>query len=217
MAFVDSMLAGFGEIGSSFSRDLSVLWLLIPLLLLWVLLEIYFDIYKSEELGWNTALGNGIALFWITADVMRALFANDPSDFWLRFAITMVVFLYAAMIIFFSFTHKISEKWDYIISSPTPIYFIAAITILWGYGVMQINGFVILDLLIIFVIILILKQIVKWIMPTKEGGLGDLGGGMGGEGLGGAGGGFGGGGALGDLGKEPAMPKVPEMPDMPKF
>ncbi len=214
MAFVDSMLAGFGEIFSSLFREFSVLWLIIPLFLLWLVLEIYFDLYKSEALGWNTALGNGITLFWITSDVMRALFERDPADFWMRFGITLVVMMYAVMIIYLSFTHKISEKWDYPISSPTPVYFVAGITILWGYGVLEVNSFVMLDLAILFVVILLLKQIVKWLMPTKEAGLGDLGGGLGG-GLGGdLGKDLGGGGsALPPMGKEDDF----KMPPMPKF
>ena len=90
----------------------------------------------------------------------------------------------------------------------------AGITILWGYGVLEVNSFVMLDLAILFVVILLLKQIVKWLMPTKEAGLGDLGGGLGG-GLGGdLGKDLGGGGsALPPMGKEDDF----KMPPMPKF
>ena len=218
MAFLDAMLEGFGHIFSAPFTEFSVLWLIIPLFLLWLVLEVYFDIHRGEKLGWNTALGNGITLFWITADVMRALFERSPADFWARFGITMAVLLYAIMIIYFSFTHKISEKWDYPLSSPTPIYFIAGVTILWGYGVLKVDGIVALDILILFFAVLLLKQILRWIIPSKEGEFGDMGGGLGGGELGG-----------GDLGKESDLGadfgkdfgggKEDEfkMPDLPKF
>ncbi len=212
---VDSIASGFGEIFSSIFREFGVLWLLIPLFILWLVLEIYFDIHKGESLGWNTALGNGITLFWITADVMRSLFERNPSDFWMRFIITGVVLLYAILIIYLSFTHKISEKWDYPISSPTPIYYIAGVTILWGYGVLEVNKFVAIDLVILFVAILIIKQILRWIMPSGGGDFGDLGGGD-------LGGGMGGGldkglGGMGDLGGGMDGKDDFKMPDMPKF
>jgi hypothetical protein len=212
---VDSIASGFGEIFSSIFREFGVLWLLIPLFILWLVLEIYFDIHKGESLGWNTALGNGITLFWITADVMRSLFERNPSDFWMRFIITGVVLLYAILIIYLSFTHKISEKWDYPISSPTPIYYIAGVTILWGYGVLEVNKFVAIDLVILFVAILIIKQILRWIMPSGGGDFGDLGGGD-------LGGGMGGGldkglGGMGDLGGGMGGKDDFKMPDMPKF
>ena len=203
MALLDSLLSAFGDIFRSPFVEFGVLWLLIPLLLLWITLEIYFDVYRDEKLGWNTALGNGITLFWISADVMRAVFAAEPAEFWLRFSINVVVMLYAFLIIYLSFGHKISEKWDFVLASPTPIYYIAAITILWGYGSLPFNRFVAIDLVILFVIVLVLKQILRRFIPKKEGG----GEGLGGEALGPElGGALGGPGAAG--GELPPMPKM---------
>ena len=41
-----NILGGFKEIFSSPFRDLSILWLLIPIILFWLVMEVYFGRYK---------------------------------------------------------------------------------------------------------------------------------------------------------------------------
>jgi preprotein translocase subunit SecG len=169
MAFLDEMLNGFGDIFAAPFKSLDALWILVPLFILWITLEIYFARFKKEKLGWNTALANGITLGWLTLQGMKALFEAKPGNFLFRFIANFVIILYALMIIYGSFTHKISSKWDFLLASPTPVYFLGVFSVMWGFGTLEITGYVLLDLLILFIVIIILLAILrKMVKPAKE-------------------------------------------------
>jgi len=165
MAFLNEMLLGFKDIFAAPFRSLEALWILIPLFILWVVLEVYFVKFKTEKLGWNTALANGITLGWLTLQGMKGLFEAKPDPFWFRFIANVLILSYASLIIYSSFTHKISEKWNFVIASPTPVYYLGVFSVMWGFGTLQINRYVLIDLLILFIVLnlllLILRKVVK--------------------------------------------------------
>ncbi|MBW2980319.1 hypothetical protein KY360_02790 [Candidatus Woesearchaeota archaeon] len=167
MALLTSMLEALNQIGASFTQDYSLWWYLAPVFLLWTLLELYFGKYKREKLGWNTSLGNGITLTWISVESMRFLFEKQPSNFWFKFGIIMAILLYAMLIVYFAFSHKLSAKVTYTLASPSPVYFLSAVTILWGHGVLIVTWWVLLDLVIIYILLAIIFLIIKKIMPES--------------------------------------------------
>ena len=169
MAFLNEMLNGFGSIFSAPFRSLDALWVLIPLFIMWIVLEIYFARFKKEELGWNTALANGITLGWLTLEGIRSLFDAKPDDFGFRFAANLVILSYAILIVYFSFTHRISSKWDFVLASPTPVYYLGIFSVMWGFGTLEITRYVLLDLLILFFVVIILINIFRrFIKPAEE-------------------------------------------------
>jgi len=168
MAFLDSMLHGFTEIFTSPFENLEILWILIPLFILWTVLEIYFAKHKTEELGWNTALANGITLGWLTLEGMRGLWKLKPDFFWFRFIANMVILSYAAVLMYGSFTHKLSQRWNFILASPTPVYFLGVSSVLWGFGAMEITRYVLLDLLILFIVLNIFLFIFRRVIKEAD-------------------------------------------------
>ena len=194
MAVLDEAIKALNEIGYSFVKDFSLWWYLAPVILLWIALEIYFGKYKKEQLGWNTSLGNAVTLTWISVESMRFLFDTQPDNFWFRFGIITAIIFYALLIIYFSFSHKISAKATYILASPNATYFLCMVTILWGHGALKLTEWVLLNLVILYLILLVLFALIRKIMPEakkEKEEPPDLGAGLGKEGLGG----------LGDLGK----------------
>jgi|TARA_B100001971_G_C18187924_1_gene536795 hypothetical protein len=168
---MNSIGSGFGAIGGSLVNDLSILWLLTPILFFWIVLEVYFSKYQSEKLGWNTALGNGMSIFWILIISMRELFSEGWSGLvWSRFFGLMILFVYTGFIIYNSFAHKLPEKVSFIIASPTITYYLSAVAILWTFGGLVITGWVILDLLLIYGVVLILEVILKKYVQRETGG-----------------------------------------------
>lgn len=162
-----NMLDALYQIGHSFVVDVSLWWYLTPIILLWVMLEIYFGKYKQEKLGWNTSLGNAVTLTWISVESMRYLFSVQPNNFWFRFGVIILIMLYAVLIIYLSFSHKISARATYTLASPTPIYFLCTVTILWGHGTLELTKWVVLDLVALYFIIVILFVIIKKLMPES--------------------------------------------------
>ncbi|MBN2111976.1 hypothetical protein JW707_02645 [Candidatus Woesearchaeota archaeon] len=168
MVFWEEMLAGFADIFSAPFKSFDQLWVLIPLVIMWIVLAVYFARFKKEQLGWNTALANGITLGWLTLEGIRSLFEAKPGDFWLRFIANIAILGYAALIIYFSFTHKISSKWDFVLGSPHPVYFLGIFSVMWGYGTLEINLYVLLDLVILFAFILLLNKIFSHFVKSAE-------------------------------------------------
>lgn len=163
-SFSQNMLLGFEQISTSLFKDATVLWLLVPILLFWVILEIYFDRYKKEELGWNTALGNGLSVFWIIIVCLKFLF-QQQKFLWDKFLAIFLIFLYSILVIINSFSHKLRKRWSFLLAGPTPVYFLSAVAVLWTYGALVITRWVLLDLFVIYILLVIIGLILKKVIP----------------------------------------------------
>jgi predicted neutral ceramidase superfamily lipid hydrolase len=200
-----NLLGGFREIFVAPFRDPSIFWLLSPLLLFWFVLEIYFSKYKAEQLGWNSALGNGMTMMWVVVISLKALFTRGTDLFSLdKLLLIIFITLYSFFIIYISFTHKIQKGIFFFLASPTIVYFLSGVALVWVHGLIKIDMWVMISLIILYLMILLIEFILRKLMPeatsigsggnTESGGLGDLdsnlGGNQGGM-MGGLGGGIG--------------------------
>ena len=164
-----NILIGFKEIFSAPLRDLSILWFLTPLVLFWLILEIYFGRYKSEKLGWNTALGYGLSMFWIVIISFKTMFENNFELFSIsKLLFVIFVAAYSIFIISISFTHRLKEKIFFLFTSPTIVYYLFGVTLLLIDDLLKINFWVFIDLIILYIIILILEIILKKIVPAAS-------------------------------------------------
>jgi len=162
----DNLLAGFSEIFSSPLKDPSIWWLLAPIILFWFVIEIYFGRHKKEKLGWNTALGNGLSMFWIVVISLKVLFEGQFGLHNLgKLVFVIFIALYSTFIIFVSFTHKIKENLFFLVASPTAVYYLSGIAILWIYNLLAMSIWVITDLIIIYMAILVFEAILKKAIP----------------------------------------------------
>ena len=176
-----NILGGFKEIFSAPFRDLSIWWLLTPIILFWLILEVYFGMYKGEKLGWNTALGNGLNLFWIVVISLKALFTKDLGLFSIdKLIVVIIIAIYSVFIISVSFTHKLKENIFFIFASPTTVYYLSGIAILCIHGLININLWVIIDLVILYIVIVILEILLRKLIPRAPGDSGSGGVGLGG-------------------------------------
>ncbi len=194
-----NLWAAFLEILRSIFHDLSILWFLGPILLFWLLLEVYFSRYKKEELGWNTALGNGLSVFWILIISIKYLFENGMEKFeWPKFIALVLILFYAIFIIINSFEHKLNAKVSFLLASPTIVYYLSGIAILWTFGGLKITIWVLIDLILCYGLVLLFELLLKKLIKGKGSDI-DLGketdfdkGGLGGGELSGTGGNLGG-------------------------
>jgi hypothetical protein len=169
-----NILSGFKEIFSAPLNDLSILWLLIPIILFWFIMEVYFGRYKTEKLGWNSALGYGLSMFWIVVISFKTIFENNFELFSIdKLLFVIFVAAYSVFIIFISFTHRLKAKIFFLFTSPTIVYFLFGISLLLVNGLLDISFWVIIDLIIFYIIILIFETILRKLIP---GALGDSGG-----------------------------------------
>jgi hypothetical protein len=169
---MEEILEGFRLIGQAFVKEPGVWWFLAPVFLLWIGMEIYFGQYKRERLGWNSVLANGITFSWINIAGFRVLFMEDLEalDFWPRFIILLLFLFYGIFIIYIAFFHKFSPRTASNLAAPTLIYFLSVVSVLWGQGVLIINQWVFLDLLIIYLIL----SFFFWLIRRNLGILGEV-------------------------------------------
>jgi hypothetical protein len=155
--YFSQILIGFKEIGRAFTSDFSIWWILAPIFILWFAMEIYFSEYRRERIGFSSALANSFSLLWISLVSLRIFFLlSDPissvvvnENFWL---IVLFIF-YALFVIYVSFTHSLSASAVDILASPSRIYYISVISVLLGEGALDINGFIVFDLFLSFMVI----------------------------------------------------------------
>jgi len=167
--FVGDILKGFVEIFKPMFVDPTLFWYLGPILFFWFILEIYFSKYKTEELGWNTALGNGLSVFWVLIISMKFLFDNQRENFeWIKFIALLIIMLYAVFIIINSFSHKLREKVSFLLASPTTTYYLSGVAILWTYGKLKITLWVLIDLIIFCGFVLLISFFLKKLIKGKE-------------------------------------------------
>jgi len=188
-----NILNGFKEIFSSPLRDPSILWLLVPIILFWLVMEIYFGRYKEEKLGWNSALGYGLSMFWIVVISFRTMFENNFELFSIdKLLFVIFVAVYSVFIIYVSFTHRFQAKIFFLFTSPTLVYYLFGIALLWSNDLLNATRWVIVDLVILYIIVLVLETILKKLIPSaSNAGMDDagMGGGFGDSGMGSVGGG----------------------------
>jgi hypothetical protein len=169
---MENLLEGFRLIGRAFVEEPSIWWFLAPVFILWIGMEIYFGQYKKERLGWNSALANSISFTWINIAAFRVLFMEDimSDNFWLRFGILALFFIYGMIAIYIAFFHKASPRVAAFLAGPTRIYFLSTVSILWGQGILAINQWVFLDLLFAYIVL----SFLFWVIRRNLGILGEV-------------------------------------------
>lgn len=142
-------------------------WQLLPVLMLWIAIEVYLDWHKNERLGWNSALGNGISLFWITVASMQPLFARSQYEpfHWGTFIALLLILCYALFVMYISFMHKLRSHLSYELAYPTIIYYLAVFSILWGHGALPMNLYVLVMAIVLFGAVFGLRWLVFWLLP----------------------------------------------------
>ncbi len=161
---------GFVELLKAPFQKLEIWWYLFPILTLWLILEIYFGEHKSEKMGWNTALGNGFSLTWVTIESMRVLFEMQYSNFFFRFMVIFLALSYGVFIIYVAFTHKFEEKVTFALTGTTPTYFLSATMILWAHNTFTLTIWTLIDLVILLGIFIVISIILKKLLPSKSSG-----------------------------------------------
>ncbi|MFP4118602.1 MAG: hypothetical protein ACLFTH_00950 [Candidatus Woesearchaeota archaeon] len=165
---LQEILEGVSTIGKALFTEPALLWQLTPIVLVWFILEIYFGAYAKEKLGWNTALANGISLFWIVISGMQYIFSDSAENFsWVAFGIIAFMALYGMLIIVTTFKHSLPKKVEFAIAAPTPVYYFSAIVLLVAYQQITITMTIIMSILALFIFFMVFFWVVKKIIPDR--------------------------------------------------
>lgn len=155
--FIELIFPRTIEILSKPTLHKNLLWIIAPLFITLILIQLYFGRYKNEELGWNTAFSNSISLLWVTTTLFRFLYEQNNSDFMgviflnkNKIVLILILALWAIISVILQFYHVLPKKLDFLIYSSIPVYVTSILLVI------LIIGNVALDLATIFASVFIL-------------------------------------------------------------
>ena len=126
------ILERIGQILSSPIKDPSMFWEIIPIIITIFIIELYFGKYKEEELGWNSALSNSLALIYVGTNLLHYLYLQNRIHFGSADTIVSLgVLLIGLVTAVLDFNHILPKRITFGISSVMPIYFLSFIAIIF--------------------------------------------------------------------------------------
>jgi len=145
-----------------------MIWILAPLLVTLLLMEFYFNRYKGEELGWNTAFGNSLILIFVSIDILKFLYTHRMLDYvTLESALAIAVILLGFVLMILSFFHLMPKELAFGLSSRLPINIIAYLTIVIIYSGMIIDFYTAVASIIFAVIVGAVLRLVSLLIPES--------------------------------------------------
>lgn len=170
----NSVIERFLELISAPYFHKEMLWIVLPLVIGLIIMQVYFGRYKKEELGWNTAVGNSLALIFVSVDLVRQIFTNSTGTvaeiFLGEFGRVMVVIILAFVsmwLLFGEFFHFLPKKFAFIISSsiPTSLAAYIAITLIYTNTPTDFTTFI--AALLLLVVLVAVFKIIHFLEPIS--------------------------------------------------
>lgn len=145
-----------------------MLWILVPLIISIVLMELYFGRHKEEEVGWSSVFGNSIVLIFVALDLFRYLYVHGLLGFTdFRNLLAIGILLEGVVLTMVGFLHVLPENFAFSLGSKLPTSLIAYMAIILVYVPFDIDLWVIIFALVIVVgLTLILGSLRKFIPQT---------------------------------------------------
>ncbi len=157
-----------------------MLWILLPLLATLFLIELYFGRYRKESLGWNSAVGNSLVLFFVAVNLFSFLYRSDllisvsviPPNLFVdaleKSLITFFILVESILLITLNFFHMMPRNLAFGVSSALIINFIGVIAVILVYSNLEINIITLLATLLIFIALALFFKILQLIMPKAQ-------------------------------------------------
>lgn len=153
-----------------------MLWIVFPLLVSVFFMTLYFGRYKKEELGWNTAFGNSLALLFVAVDLFRQI-AKEPQHLDLitqgilssKLLVPVIIGVFAIFLLLSNFFHILPKFFAFFISSGLPINLLAYVGIVVVYTGFAFDWMTVIAAFVLYLLLMILFGIVKFFEPEDWG------------------------------------------------
>ncbi len=152
------------------------LWLIVPLLISTFLMQLYFGRNKDEELGWNTAYGNSIALIYISINLLKILYDQYGYGFWhdltpeltSKLLFIGIIIFQALLLAFLDLFHFLPKRFSFFISSLPSVFVVALITIVIVHSPIPIDHITLFAAFFLFLASIVFFRIFRWIVPPSK-------------------------------------------------
>ncbi len=152
------------------------LWLMVPLLISTILMQLYFGRNKDEELGWNTAYGNSIALIYISISLLKIIYDQYGYGFWdnltpeltSKIIFIGIIMFQAFLLAFLDLFHFLPKRFSFFISSLPSVFVIALITIVVVHSDIPLDRVTLLAAFCLFFASIVLFAFFRWLVPPSQ-------------------------------------------------
>ena len=139
-----------------------MLFILAPLIVVLFVIELYFGRYKYEKLGWNTAVGNSLALVFVGMNLLNYLYTNgEVFGINPKTLLAFIVCIEALFLLFVNFFHIFPREAAFGISSPLILNFIGIASIIMVYSEIPFDYTTLIAFIILFLILVIVISLIK--------------------------------------------------------
>jgi len=178
MGLFDSILLYLeNEVGPIFVRLVlapleypDMLWVSIPLVVSTLAMAFYFGTYVKEKLGWNTAFGNSLVLFFVAIDLMREVLSAPRVLSFIagilspNFFLALMVGAFAVVLATVDFLHKLPEQIAFFISAPLVLNLIAYVSMAIVYAGLPFTGATLISGLLLFLSFSVIIGVFKYFL-----------------------------------------------------
>ncbi|MBW3017508.1 hypothetical protein KY316_03975 [Candidatus Woesearchaeota archaeon] len=154
-----------------------MLWIVAPLAVSIILMQLYFGRNPTEKLGWNTAFGNSIAIIFVSVNLLQYMYRTfGPAVFTVEFASNNIKVLIAFILLgigflgmFLDFFHWLPEKLAFFIMSAIPVNLTAYMAIVLVYSDnVPIDRVTFVTAIVFFFALIAAFGLVRWVMPMSR-------------------------------------------------
>ena len=145
-----------------------MLWILVPLILNILIMELYFGRYVLEELGWNTAFSNVIVLIFVSVDLLRYLYNAGRLELGIELALICAIILVGIVLTILDFFHELPKHFAFVVSSKLPMNYLALVSIILIYsGINILEAETIIALLLFLLLLYVIIKLIHAIVPKS--------------------------------------------------
>ena len=143
-----------------------MLWILTPLFLAMILIELYFARYFFEEEGWNMPYSNSLILIFVSIDLFRVLNAGgELSGVNPRNALAIAVATLGIILTASNFLHMWSREFAFGVSNHLPVNFIAYMSVIIIYAKIPLDIYTLIVSVGVFLLFVLLIYFIRFIVP----------------------------------------------------
>ena len=154
-----------------------MLWIVAPLFITLFLIQLYFGRNKEEELGWNSAYGNCIALIFVAVYLAKYIYETHGirlvlipgTDAFYNSLFVLIIFFHAFALLFLDFFHALPKKVGFFLGSSITIDVFAFISIVIVYSTIPLDvDTLAAGIFLLFVFIFVFRFIRLIIPPSRH-------------------------------------------------
>lgn len=144
-----------------------MLFTLIPLITVLFVIELYFGRYKYEKLGWNTAVGNSLALFFVGMNLLDFLYTREMLFVMQeKTIVAFIVVVESVFLLIINFFHIAPKEFAFGITSPLILNFIGSASIIIVYSDIPIDQYTFVAFFALFIALILTIKFLQSLEPT---------------------------------------------------